>query len=282
VAIEVQTTYNHQEGEEHYLFVDQATESGIAIMDKNAVLAGTYYVGKEQRETLAQYKAYLKLLIKRAVEEFNVKKLYCEDIFLGKSVGSFEVLSVIKFAFEELALELSLPLEVLPNGMWKSILASPSKFEQNKDHKQQVKFYVSQWYQVDEPEHVIDAIGMGISVLIKSDPSRPSIFANVLNRRLGISTDLLIVSDIDNGDALVSQSVASKKYKRGFKKVFFSFYDKYDLETNFRYVLTSQDVIAMTIIPEHRTLGQLLLKHRIKMSDIPKESFIFAVAVRNT
>lgn len=276
------------------LFLDQATNTGYAVFDsKGCLITGGAFLKEDLG--LQEYKFALKEEIEKLIEKFDVKNVFYEEVFDGGNISTTEILLYIKHMVQDLTYNRE-DLEVfgLDNKSWKSKLALPDIFkaEKNKE-KELVLHYVLQVYPLlllgtdfsDIKSHMVDAIGMGIAITIKSGATaRTNFYSTVrFNKKLPIHQVLVQKNDTDDWETII------KKLRKPFKTAY-EVGDIFEVELNtrkntddlIRQILTHKDTLTIMKIPyTYKNWGIMLLENNIKPSDVLSEDKSFwIVSVR--
>ena len=259
------------------LFIDQATNSGVSIFDNKKRLVKSFYLKKDEKDNV-KFRHKFKEIISNIIDEFQVNMLFCEKVFDGVNFNTVELLISLKETLEDIAYEKNIKCYPLNNKKWKARLAYPNKWENTKNDKEQVNKYVKRYYpNIKVEQDIMDSIGMAIAVLFKgSNYIRP--LELQLNKKLPVNLSVWVINNIDDLYDKINQSVHKHKLNKDIKT--FDYDTKLDIYTNFRYILTNYDVVAVSEIPYHRNYGQILLMHDIKPSEIGEKDTLIAVATR--
>lgn len=261
-----------------YLFADQSTATGISIFDKRRRLISTFYVEKEGNEEIQEFRSKFKDLIKELVYEYEIKWMFFEKVYSGINFEVTSLLLSIQEIFKECAYETGIKAYPLQNKKWKSRLAHPDKFRVDVNDKIQVKNHVRRYFPLlNEKEDIIDSLGMAIAVLYKGSKSiKPIEFS--LNKKLPIDLDVYVINEIEELAEILEKRKYKNRIERGTRV--FDYNVKYDITTNFRYILSNYNTIAISEIPYHRYYGQILLKFNIRPSDIESGATLFGVGFK--
>lgn len=262
-----------------YMFLDQATKTGISIFDFNRRLIATVYIEKEVHEAPIDFRHKLKAFLSELIDEFQVFKLFSENVYDGVNFSTVETLLSIKTMLEDLAFEKKIKYYSIDNAKWKSRLSYPATWVKSIDDKKQINHYVSEFYpNIKVEQDVIDSLGIGISVLFKTTENmRP--LEMKLNKKLPIEKEVFIVCSEDEMFRYIENSRFMNTYKLlGYK--LFDYDTTLDLDTNFKYILTNYNTVAVCKIPYHKYYGQILLQFNIKPSQIPDSSYLVGIARR--
>lgn len=273
------------------MFLDQATKTGLCIYDNRKRLVTTLRITKNKTDDIVKFRNMLKSKLQELIEEFKIVKLFCEDVFGGENFNTTQKLLSIRDLIMDLAYENKIKAYPLVNTKWKSRLSYPNRWRKSTDEnsdKDQIAEYVKLYYPLIRFEDdVLDSVGMAIAALFKvSDNKILRPLEMSLDKKLKVETEIIVPSnqklDIYNNEHLdiIVNETKLKKYAGRLEYKMFDYDTTLDLLTNFRYILTSYDVIAVTKIPYHRYYGQILLKYDIIPSEIPKGVELIGIASR--
>lgn len=263
------------------MYLDQATHTGICIYDNRKRLVTTMMLTKDKRQNIIEFRSEFRKELQNIIEHYKIDKIFCEDVFGGVNFDTTQKLISVRDNIVDIAYENNIKAYPLDNTKWKSRLAHPEGWRQHIDDKEQIKMHVDKYYPLNnfEPD-VYDAVGMAIAVLFKTDPNiRP--LTMQLDKKLRIDT-LVRTANFDFAEDL-EQLINETKYKRKLGNMEYKLFDydtTLDLNTNFRYILTNYDVIAITKIPYHRYYGQILLDYDIRPMDIAETDVLIGIATK--
>lgn len=251
------------------LFLDQANTAGYSVWNgETLVESGILARGKEN---IQEYAEGLVGLIKELIVEYSVNTLFHEEVFIPRdgnpgNIAGVERLYYIKHKITDIGFKSSLEVLGLDNGSWKKQLAD-GKFTKTKDDKEEVKRLVTEMYPNLEffTGDEIDAIGMGIAVMVKNDGR----FYDVsrYNKKLPIHIGLAPL----NWDVLTGTYKIPAKFKHAIEAG--GLYEiplnkAKDASDEFCKLLTHKDLLAYTIIPKsYKYWGVNLLLFNKKPDD---------------
>ncbi len=261
-----------------YLFADQATFSGISIFDFRKRLICTYSIEKEGKEEMQEFRHNFKEFLYSLIEEYQIIKMFYEKVYGGVNFEVTSKLLSIQEIFKEVAFGWGIKAYPLQNKKWKSRLAYPEKLRNDVNDKIQVQHHVKRYFPlIDENEHITDSLGMAIAVLYKGAKSiKPIEFS--LNKKLPIDLDVYVINEIEELGEILEKRKYTNRIEKGTK--LFDYNTKYDIETNFKFILSNYNVIAIAEIPYHRYYGQILLAHDIRPSTIKEGGAIFGIGYK--
>lgn len=272
------------------LILDQATKTGFSIWDsrKSLVMFGTINRGTDM--SLTEFKHGLVEEIKSLKEEFNIEQLIYEEVYM-EHLATYDNLLYIKHALEDLAYtEEELKVAGIESLKWKSILARPNKFVA-ENHKKEVLKYVEKAfpllftgvYAEQITEDMVDALGMGIALMLKRGRTIPIETMLKYNKKLPIH----LLTLLDTVTPLEEQLSTTRKLR--FKRAFLAdglFELDAKKNTNahkgFRQFLTHRDgVAAILVTPGHREWGYHMLEQNLDLEDLQnEESAFWLLAIR--
>lgn len=273
-----------------YLLMDQSTETGYTVYDDDYQLIMSGNLGKNNA-SLEEYKYALKDVVDELIEEYKIKTIFYEEVYDKENMWTTEVLLYIKHAIKDIAY-LNKEVEVfgVDHMTWKVKLASPNKFNTSNNHKKEVLKYVEGVYPLlfmDKEnskltEHMVDALGMGIGLLVKRT-RRGGFYDTVrFNKNLPIHQMILKVDEDVMWEEVVGK--CRKPYRDAFAVGGVT-----ELELNrrkgigdlFRRYLTHKDALAVVRIPkDYKDWGILLLEHGKKPSELGKDKDFWLLSVR--
>lgn len=262
-----------------YMFLDQATHTGCSIFDSNRCLISTVYIEKKKTTEVVKFRKKLRDELEKLIEIFQIDKVFYEGVFGGQNFDTVDVLLSIKHTIEDMCSDLGIKGYPIENTKWKSRLSSPNTWKQSVNDKIQIRKYVFEYYPnlISLPEDVIDSLGMGIAVMFKTGTKlRP--LEMRLDKNLPINIDIVVMKNIEEIYEAIEGSKQGKKLDKLEVHVF-DYDPTLDLETNFKYILTNYNVLAVSLIPEHRYKGQIMFLHNISPSELG-EGFMLAIATR--
>ncbi|KTF59833.1 MULTISPECIES: hypothetical protein [Bacillus amyloliquefaciens group] len=263
-----------------YLFLDQSTSSGYAVYDNNSrlVLSGVVQKGKS---SLQEYKYGFRDLIQELVNSYGVSTIFHEEVYDASNMITTEVLFYIKHMIQDIGY-FSEKIEVLglDHMKWKSELAKPGKFNKSGDHKKQVKELVEKVYPLVTltAEDEVDAIGMGVSVLIKQKRRVNFYHTTRYNKKLPLNEFILNDELIDG-----SEECTIKKLRKPFRDAYeIGGLHELPLDTRrkvddlFRRFLSHRDAVVYIRIPKtYKYWGVYLLHHNISPRDLIQDDQSF-------
>ena len=261
------------------MFFDQATKTGMCIFDKKGRLVTTLRIEKKPRTSMVEFRSKFRKKIQELIHEYKVNRLFCEDVFSGVNFETTQKLLSIRDLLMDLAYENGIKAFPINNMKWKSRLSYPTPWSGFEDDKAQVERYVKKYYPlIDFDLDVVDSIGMAIAVLFKLNTNMRPIEMQ-LDKKLSIINDVVIAKPGEGIDDILNKSKIKGKFK-GLEVKQFDYDTTLDLNTNFRYILSNYDVIAVTEIPYHRYYGQILMDYDIRPSEIGEDGRIVGISVK--
>lgn len=272
-----------------FLFIDQATSSGYALYDnKNQlILSGRTLKG---RSSLEAYKFGFKDIIYALIDEYEIKTIFHEEVYDRENMWTTEVLLYIKHMIQDIAyLREGVEVYGLDHMTWKTKLASPDKFNTKNNHKAEIKKYVEGVYPLifmDKEsgkitEDMVDAIGMGVAVLVKQ--TRRGSFYHTVRYNKNLPVDIkIMVREGETWEEKIGR--CRKPYRDGYAVGGFT---EIELDRRrgtgdlFRRFLTHRDgVVGVHIPKDYKDWGVLLLDFNIKPSSLGGEQDFWLVGVR--
>lgn len=279
-----------------FLFLDQSTSTGYALYDnKNQlILSGLAIKGNTG---LMDYKYQLKDIVYDLIEKYGVKTVFHEEVYDKDNMWTTEVLMYIKHMIKDIEYHLS-DVEVfgVDHMTWKTKLAGKDKFNTQNNHKQEAKKYVAGVYPLlfmdvrygELTEDMIDAIGMGVALLVKQTRRGDFYHTVRYNKSLPIHVRVVTVEDYldDEGDVDWEARIAKcqKPYREGYE-----IGGDMELELDkrravgdlFRRFLSHRDGVAVVRVPyTYKDWGVLLLEYGMKPSELPESKEFWLMAVR--
>lgn len=274
-----------------YIFLDQSTFSGYAVYDSKNQLITSGEVQKKNT-SLEEYKYTFKDIIYALVDEYEVSTIFYEEVYDEANMWTTEVLMYIKHMIKDIGyLRKDVEVFGVDHTKWKRMLAAPEKFSAKKGkHKDEVKKYVEGVYPLlfmdvkygKLTENMIDAIGMGVGLLVKQ--SRRGGFYNTVryNKNLPIHEKVMATQVSEDWDEIIRKSNKPYRDAYGVGGVMELELDRRRAVGDlFRRYLTHRDGVAYVRIPkDYKDWGVLLLKHNIKPSDLGEQQDFLLLAVR--
>lgn len=262
-----------------YMFLDQATKTGISIFDYNRRLITTYYIEKEKNTEIPEFRSKLRKKLTEIVKEYEVFKIFYEGVFGGPNFETTTKLISIKELVVDVAYESGVKSYGLENTKWKARLLENKKVNNRLNDKEKVRLAVEEYYPlIKKEEDVIDSLGMAIAVLFcGKDKKRP--IEMRLNKRLPIELDVYVIHDLSEIGEKISKKRKLRRLLDESMKVF-DYDTTIDLETNFKYVLSNYNTVAVAEIPQHRYYGQILLKYNIRPKELKDTGTLIGIAYR--
>lgn len=144
------------------LALDQASKvTGWAVFEDGALIK----FGKFSKDHPDMQKRLdsIKKEIQKLIQEYDISKIYYEDIQLQSSVGNnvqtFKVLAYVQATVLLAAQELNLPTEVISSNTWKSHIKI--KARKRPEQKREAQQYVTEKYNIKATQDESDAICLG-------------------------------------------------------------------------------------------------------------------------
>lgn len=253
------------------LFIDQATKAGFSIWDSQGMLVASGHINRE-KEQLEEYADNLVKTIKNLANTYDITTIFYEEVFIGHPTN-VETLYYIKHKITDLRFTDHFQVFGLHNKRWKALLRNGNK-PKGKD-KEDVLFYVKEYFDQnsmtwqDFTEDEIDALGMGIAVMVNGEGQFYDV--SQYNKKLPVHWG---VSSKD----FEYLKTKGKTYTR-FQKAMdigglyeIPLKSSKKIEDEFLKVLSHEDTLAFCIIPRtYKYWGYYLVLHNIMLDDI-KES----------
>ena len=268
-----------------YLFLDQASHTGYTLWDEDSrlVLSGVMY-RENNTENFETFIHEMVSVIEDLCVDYGVTRLFYEEVYVPKevSVSTAETLHYIKHHITDIGFR-NKNVEVLglDASRWKQELAKPQAFKRNKDEKKQVMKFVEEIFPLlsfttnDES----DALGMGISVMIK-DRNKKNIY-NVTryNKKLPIHLEIF------NNDRNYKDPAIIDKLPVRFKRPYnigglyeLPLNKRKGLDSEVRKYLSHKDSLLYVEIPrDYKDWGILLLTNNISIHDLTSEDKSYIV-----
>lgn len=274
------------------LILDQSTYSGFSLWDANKSLVMFGALNRSAGMDVTEYKFRMIQEIQAMKEQFTITQILYEDIYLQHQ-ATYDRLIYIKHALEDLAYtESELKVAGVASSKWKSILARPNKFVA-ENHKAEVQKYVqkampllfSGLYTQQITEDMVDALGMGIALMLKQGRTTSLETALKFNKKLPIH--LLVLADTQT--ELTEQLLSTRKlrFKNAYKQDGLFILDStkhLNTYNGFRQFLTHREgVAAMKVTKNHKEWGFHMLEQNLDYTDLQNENGEFwLLAVRKT
>lgn len=272
-----------------FLFLDQSTSTGYALYDNKSqlVLGGVIEKGKAN---LTDYKYKLKGILEELIDDYKVSNVFYEEVYDKENMWTTEVLMYIKHMVQDISY-FKEDVEVLgvDHMVWKSKLAGKDKFNTSGNHKVEVKKYVEGVYPllfidkeyIDLTEHTVDAMGMGIGLMVKQ--TRRGNFYHTVRYKKNLPIEELIVA---KGDKSWEEVIA--KCRKPFRDAY-ELGGIMELELDrrrgigdlFRRILTHRDGVACVKVPrDYKDWGVTLLLHNKSPEELTESKDFWLIAVR--
>lgn len=275
-----------------YLFLDQASNTGFSLFDSESrlVITGTINRG---RTSLPDFKKELVEYIRQLTETYQVETLFHEEVYDQLNMVTTEVLFYIKHAIQDLGyFNKNLTVLGLDHRTWKSNLAKPEKFNFSADNKKETEKWVHDIYPLInlKTEDEYDALGMGISVMIKEKGKKNFYKQARYNKKLPVHfmlhedtfpmTEDVEVENLAYANELLEaqEEETTKQIESIVQKLRKPFREAYKadgvaelelekrkgVEDTFRRYLSHKDKLVYVRIPkDYKYWGVLLLEHGI-------------------
>src|SRR5690625_253206 len=275
------------------LFLDQASNTGYSLFDDDSrlVMTGTIRRG---RTSLPAFKEGVCEYIKQLVDDYKVDTLFHEEVYDQANMQTTEVLFYLKHAIQYFGyLNKDVEVLCLAHTTWKTNMAKPGKFNFKTDHKKEIVKWVKDVFPLIAlaTQDEFDALGMGISVMIKEKGKKNFYKQAKYNKRLPVhfmlhedvfqketGTDIENVADINETLEAEKEEVDKQvdAVVSRMRKPFRTAYEQgglYELELDkrrgvedtFRRFLSHKDMLVYMRIPkDYKYWGILLLEHGIR------------------
>ena len=260
--------------ERYIMFFDQSTTySGMSIFTTGGELRAYGLLYREKEEQYIPYKVAFKRYIANILQTREVEGIVYEEVY-GSTFQATLMLNSIQTSFEELKAELDLDIfvEGRPNQTWKKRLVYPDKVASggSKEEKQQVREAVLKHYPtLTGRSDIFDAVGIGLSYFREKNDA---IIAKILvkkkkpSRNFKVVYELVYTGDISEGFinriVLENRALAHDINKKGLS--IFEYDTSAKLLPNLQCALEEVQGAVVTVIPDHRYFGAILLAHNIK------------------
>src|SRR5699024_3787420 len=150
---------------------------------------------------LPDFKESFKKYISGLADEYKVDTIFYEEVYDSANMITTEVLFYLKHAIKDLGYFRG-DIEVLglSHKTWKSNMAKPDKCKFGKDDKKEVRKWVQEIFPLIgvTVQDELDAIGMGIAVMIKGKGKQNFYKQAKFNKRLPVHFQ--IFEDVLHGD----------------------------------------------------------------------------------
>lgn len=305
------------------LFIDQSTDTGYALFDKKKRLVMLGALRKSGKTGLGDYKFSLEALMEVLIEEYGVETVVYEEVYDHANRWTTEVLHYIKHTIKDLETRAKLEdsdkkLTVMgvDHLRWKKELASPNKFSPKKGKdKEEVEKHVSYTYPLlltgdnrkKLTEDMIDALGMGIGVLVKTTLTGKMYHKARYDKRLPIDVEILdstrhkgLIEFCQTGesydDYIINHEEKAPEIDEAVSKLRKPFREAYEVgdvvrldydkgklyaDTVRQYLSHIDQIVVTEVTKDYRYWGYYLLMLNKDMTDIePDGTYYIAVARR--
>lgn len=147
----------------HILALDQSSHlNGYSIFDGRRLIKYGKISLNDQDLGLRLFK--LRKEINELIQQYNVEKVYFEDIQMQNNVinniVTFKTLAEVFGVIEELLVELGIPHEAVPSVTWKSKLGI--KGRNRSEQKKAAQEYILSTFGIKPTQDEVDAICIGV------------------------------------------------------------------------------------------------------------------------
>jgi len=269
------------------MFLDQASNGGYSLYDADSRLfmSGVFKRGNTK---LPEFKENFIKYISDLADKYKVDTIFYEEVFDSANMITTEVLFYLKHAIKDLGYFRG-DIEVLglSHKTWKSNMAKPDTFKFGKDDKKEVRKWVQEIFPLIgvTVQDELDAIGMGIAVMIKGKGKQNFYKQAKYNKRLPVhfqifEDNLIGESELEGNDVEQEmeeyEELKKQREKEIVKKLRKPFRLAYEaggmvelelnkrsgIENIYRRFLSHKDVLTyIRIPPDYKNWGMIILEN---------------------
>lgn len=283
-----------------YMFLDQASHTGYSVFDDDSklVMSGVMY-REPNRENVQRYVHAMVEEVTSICLEYGVEHLFHEEVYIDGvrvAMSTAESLHYVKSHIQDISHHHPhINVYGLDIRKWKSELAKPERYKfsrntganKDKEEKLETKKHVTAIFPLVSliTDDESDAIGMGISVMIKNKNKQNIYNVTRFNKKLPIHLEIFNKS-FDFSD---ENEVNKLRVKWKTPALIGGIYNlplnkSRNVEVDMRQFLSHKDALIYFDIPkDYKYWGFLLLEHNFSLDDISSEdnSFYLVASRKN-
>ena len=274
-----------------YMFLDQASHTGYAVFDDDSklVLSGVM-IHEPNKESKQAYVLTMVDVVQDICVQYGVKHLFHEEVYIDGdrvSMSTAESLHYVKSHIQDISHHHpDISVYGLDIRKWKSELARPKRYKfskksgikKSKEEKAETLKYVTEIYPLVSlvTDDESDAIGMGISVMIKNKNKQNIYNVTRFNKKLPIYLEIFN-KDFEWTEENIQR--LKVRYNRPYNiggLVKLPLDKLKNHETIIRQFLSHKDaLVVVEIPPEYKNWGFILLENNYSLDEITSEDKSF-------